>query len=164
MHGNISFMFDYLTMPVVHLLLLKSSMIWCSQLPIVHRVCSWTELASFRYYSILHFHSQVCNYQVSVTRLGEILPLWIFFSLWQLLVFGYLVFGKILNLLWQIFRAFGQIFMAVNGQTLNSLVIWSHWLSLFSTIFILCLSFSPLRSPLKFRFLKLCCDGVFSEM
>jgi len=39
----------------------------------------------------------------------------------------YLVFGKILNPLWRIFYAIGQIFIVVNGQTLlNNLAIWSH--------------------------------------
>ena len=38
----------------------------------------------------------------------------------------YLVFDKILNLLWQKFYAIGQIFIVVNCKILNSyLVIWS---------------------------------------
>ena len=50
----------------------------------------------------------------SVTRFGEISPLWTTF-------FGhspriYFVFGKILNLLWQKFYVIGQIFIVVNGQ------------------------------------------------
>ena len=39
----------------------------------------------------------------------------------------YLVFGKILNLLWPLFYVNGPIFTVVNGQILNnSLAIWSH--------------------------------------
>ena len=42
--------------------------------------------------------------------------------------YGFLVFGKILNLLWKKFHAIGQIFIVVNGQILKSyLAIWSLW-------------------------------------
>ena len=50
------------------------------------------------------------------------------------LVFGdfkklYLVLGNILNLLWQIFNAIGQILIVVNGQKMKHyLAIWLHWL------------------------------------
>ena len=50
----------------------------------------------------------------------------------NLKVFGhfkklYLVFGNLLNLLWQIFYATGQIFIVVNGQKMKHyLAIWSH--------------------------------------
>ena len=41
----------------------------------------------------------------------------------------YLVFGKIMKLLWQILNAIGLIFIAVNEQILkNNLAIWSHCL------------------------------------
>ena len=37
------------------------------------------------------------------------------------------LFGKSLNLLWQIFYAIGQIYIPINGQILqNSLAIWVH--------------------------------------
>ena len=74
----------------------------------------------------------------SVTRFGEISPLWqqkfkslailtSLFSLWQFLQVS-LVFGKILNLLWQSLKAIGQFFIVVNSQILkNDLAIWSHW-------------------------------------
>ena len=40
----------------------------------------------------------------------------------------YLVFGKILNLLWQILCAFEQMFIIISGQILkNNLDILSHW-------------------------------------
>ena len=40
----------------------------------------------------------------------------------------HLLFGKILNLLWQILCAIGQVFIEVNGQMLNNNpAIWSHW-------------------------------------
>ena len=32
---------------------------------------------------------------------------------------NYLVFGKIVNLLWQIFHTYGQIFIVLNGQILK---------------------------------------------
>ena len=39
----------------------------------------------------------------------------------------YLLFGKILNLLWQILCTFGQILIEVNDQNLeNNVAIWSH--------------------------------------
>ena len=43
-------------------------------------------------------------------------------------VLVYLLFGKILDLLWETLYPIGQIFVDVNGQMLkNNLVIWSHW-------------------------------------
>ena len=40
---------------------------------------------------------------------------------------NYLVFGKIVNLLWQIFYSFGQFFIVQYGQILkNNIAIWSH--------------------------------------
>ena len=39
----------------------------------------------------------------------------------------YLVFGKLVYLLWPFF-ATAQIFIVVNGQRLNkNIAIWSHW-------------------------------------
>ena len=56
----------------------------------------------------------------SVTRFGEISPLWQYFqSLWAIFWMVYLVFGKLLYLLWH-FYATGQIGIAVNGQRLNN--------------------------------------------
>ena len=41
---------------------------------------------------------------------------------------NYLVFGKIVNLLQQIFYTFGQIFIVLYDQILkNNISIWSHW-------------------------------------
>ena len=41
---------------------------------------------------------------------------------------AYLLFGKMLSLLWQIFDIVGLIFSVENGQKLkNKLTIWSHW-------------------------------------
>ena len=65
---------------------------------------------------------------ISVTRFGEILPLGRKFWKW----FGnflsnYLLFGKIVNLLWQIFYTFGLICIVINGRISNkNLPIWSH--------------------------------------
>ena len=66
----------------------------------------------------------------SVTRFGEILPLWkIFKSLWEIFGMVYFEFGKQLYLLCVTFYATKQIFIVVNGQRLkNNLAIWSHWL------------------------------------
>ena len=52
----------------------------------------------------------------SVTRFGEILPLWQHF---QRLLRIYLALIKILNLLKQIVYAIGDIFIVVNDQNLN---------------------------------------------
>ena len=62
-----------------------------------------------------------------VTRFGKILPLWQKFkSLWQFLT-AYFLFGKVLNLLWQICEIVGLIFIFANGQMLkNNLTLWSH--------------------------------------
>ena len=59
----------------------------------------------------------------SYASLAESLQYWaIFFG------GGYLLFGKILELLWQILYPIGQISVQVNGQMLkNNLAIWSHW-------------------------------------
>ena len=53
---------------------------------------------------------------ISVTKLGEISPLWQKkLSLWQFLKV-YLIFGKIVNLLWQLFHSIGQKLIVVKGQ------------------------------------------------
>ena len=63
----------------------------------------------------------------SVTRFGEISPLWPNVkTLWPFESVD-LVFGKILSLFRQICYAFGQIFIVVNSHMLkNILLIWSH--------------------------------------
>ena len=63
----------------------------------------------------------------SVTRFGEISPLWSNVkSLWQVLRVN-LIFGKVLNLLWLIFRYNTQIFIAENGNIIKiNLAFWSH--------------------------------------
>ena len=48
----------------------------------------------------------------------------------------YFVFDKMLNLLWNICYAVGQIFVDVNGQTLKTnLAIWSRWSQPFWPLF-----------------------------
>ena len=57
---------------------------------------------------------------------------------------NYLVFDKIVNLLWQIFYSFGLIFIALKVQKLiNNIVIWSHctWNSSFRRYY-------PLNQPI----------------
>ena len=57
----------------------------------------------------------------SVTRFGEILPLW------QLFEGLFFIFGIILNVFWQILYAFGPFCIDVKVQKLNIiLAIWSH--------------------------------------
>ena len=63
-----------------------------------------------------------------VTRIGEISPLWQ--NIQSLGHFSrvYLLFGKILSLLYQILHTFGPVIIEVNGQMLkNNLAICSHW-------------------------------------
>ena len=62
------------------------------------------------------------------------------YLVWQNInIFGnflrvYLVFGILLNLLWQTMIAIGQILIDVNGQKLkNNPAIWSHWTYFTST-------------------------------
>ena len=57
-----------------------------------------------------------------MTRFREISSLW---QIYKLKIFGNLfkvnlVLGKVLNSLWHILYAFGQIFIAVNGQILKT--------------------------------------------
>ena len=63
----------------------------------------------------------------SVTRFGEISPLWPHFK-YLAFVYGYnLALDKFLNLPWQIANAIRQIFIVANGQNVtNNLAIWSH--------------------------------------
>ena len=88
--------------------------------------------------------------QTSVTRSGELSPLWQKFkSLWQFSSFR-LVFGKILNLLLQFFREIGQILYVVKWQNVdkNNLAIWSHCCRLLmATSFLSLASKSFLRVP-----------------
>ena len=58
----------------------------------------------------------------SVTRFGEKL------SLTEIFWMAYFEFDKRLCLLCY-FYATGQIFIAVNGQRMNNIAIWSHWLA-----------------------------------
>ena len=55
---------------------------------------------------------------ISVTRFGEISPLKHNFEFFGIFLIDYSVFGKIVNLFWQIFNTFGQIFIVLNGQIL----------------------------------------------
>ena len=63
----------------------------------------------------------------SVTRFGEILPLWQKFVFFGNFLTVYFVFGKILMWLWQICDIIGLICIVANDQILkNNLTIWSH--------------------------------------
>ena len=58
-----------------------------------------------------------------MTRFGEILQLWQNFkSLWAIFGLFILLFGKLLYQLWHFYAA-GHIFIAVNGQILNSDIV-----------------------------------------
>ena len=63
-----------------------------------------------------------CVTSNSVTRFGDMLPLWLFFSV-------DLVFSKILQILWYSLYAIWQIFSVVNNvqHRANNLSILSHW-------------------------------------
>ena len=55
----------------------------------------------------------------SMIRFGEILPLWNFLRVLDNFLLSNGAFGKILNILWQIFHAIGKINIFDNGQLLN---------------------------------------------
>ena len=64
---------------------------------------------------------------LNVTRFCEISPLWQHLQSLRRFKKAYLVFGKIMSLLWQLFYALRQIYIVANSQILiNSLAIWSH--------------------------------------
>ena len=52
----------------------------------------------------------------SVTRFGEISPIWQNLTRYQQVFIAYLLFDILLNLLLQILNVIGQIFTDVNGQ------------------------------------------------
>ena len=56
-----------------------------------------------------------------VTRFGDISPLWQILKAMDNFDRVYFVFGKTLNLLWQLNDAFGQLFIVFNGQILKKL-------------------------------------------
>ena len=63
-----------------------------------------------------------------MTRFGEILPFWQNIQSLGPFLRAYFLFVKILDRLWQILHAIGQVFIEVNGQMLeNNLAISSHW-------------------------------------
>ena len=67
-----------------------------------------------------------CWYLDSVTRFGEISPLWQNLKCLGQILGVYLLLGKIFEQLWQIFYAIWQIFAHINDQILkNNLAIWS---------------------------------------
>ena len=67
--------------------------------------------------SLKHLSKKLYGWvSLSVTRFGEILTLLQDFKVSGHFLRIYLEFGKMLNLLWQIFHANGQIFNASNGQ------------------------------------------------
>ena len=77
---------------------------------------------------VLHFNAKafesslVCS---SVTRFGNISPLWQNLQSWAIFLF---LFGNIFDLLWQILNDVWQIFEDANGQMLeHNPSIWSHW-------------------------------------
>ena len=59
-----------------------------------------------------------------MTRFGKILPTWHDVKNFGHFERVHLVFGNILNLLWFILQAIGQIFIFVNGQILNKYLIY----------------------------------------
>ena len=65
-----------------------------------------------------HIHPSVRQHKLesSVTRFGEISPLWQNINIFWQFLRVYLVFGILLNLLGQILNAIGQNFIDVNGQ------------------------------------------------
>ena len=70
----------------------------------------------------LHVFQSVCPDLANFRHFGETLK--VFGNILR----GYLVFGIIMSILWQIWSAIGQIFISVNGDRLkNNLAIWSRW-------------------------------------
>ena len=66
--------------------------------------------------------SRLYSHRSSVTRFGEISPLWQnCTSLWQFFE-GFLIFGKIVNLLCQHFYSIGQKLIVVKGQIVKELI------------------------------------------
>ena len=75
-------------------------------------------LLSFQQLKAIIVIMKFCQ-KISMTRFGEILPLWQkFTSLWQKFDSLFL-FGKMLSLLWQICDIVGLIFSVPNSQTLK---------------------------------------------
>ena len=74
----------------------------------------------FRHYSVKL--TRRLKLKDSVTRFGEILPLWHNFKILGKFLWVCLVFDKILLLHCQKCYGIGQIFIAVDGQ-----IIWNHW-------------------------------------
>ena len=58
-----------------------------------------------------------------MTRFGEISPKWQYFKSLGNCLRVFLIFGKMLNLLWKFWYAFGHIFIVTNGQ------IWKNYYS-----------------------------------
>ena len=66
----------------------------------------------------------IMNAVCSVTRFGEISPFWQKIQVFD----GFFIFGKIANLLWQIYYITGLVFIVANGHIIkHNLTIWSHW-------------------------------------
>ena len=85
--------------------------------------------------SMLLFFCFLINWDhntTSVTRFGEISPLWQYFKSLGQFCIVYLVFSIILILLWKIFYAIWPFFTVVNCQILNNLS--SHLATLNSLI------------------------------
>ena len=85
-------------------------------------------------------------FNTSVTRFGEISPLWQNFkSLW-LFLRVYFVLGKILNPTGHIFRILGKFSLFLLAQYWrNNLAIWSHW----STTMLMLMITFPRRSAAR---------------
>ena len=66
-----------------------------------------------------HYKLEIVSARFSVTRSGEISPLWQKKSAFVTKLGANLVFGTLLNKLKRIFYAIGQICIVVNGQILN---------------------------------------------
>ena len=65
---------------------------------------------------------------LSVTRFGDILPLWQNCTSLSNFLTVYFLFGKMLSLLCQTCHTIGLIFIVANGQIKKkNSTIWSHW-------------------------------------
>ena len=88
------------------------------------KVFSWTFITISR----RTLQKLATKIRCSVTRFGEISPLWQKFRCFGKSLTVYFLFGKMLSQLWQTCYIIFQIFTVANGQVLkNNLTIWSHW-------------------------------------
>ena len=77
---------------------------------------------------LLLYHTQE-HVKISVTKFGEISPLWQnSASLWAIFK-GLNSIGQFLNLFWQITFAFGQVSIGINGSVLKTIKPFGHTVS-----------------------------------